>query len=1185
MRNPLDKALRNQLEKAVEKARDIAELAAQEELQRLSVADSKAADYLTAEQRELRNRLRAHARFLGDTRNANGEQELNLLVVEIAYEHWHRMLFSRFLAENDLLMYEDGITPLAISDCFELAEEETGDSSNGWRYAANYAAKMLPQIFRNDSPVFEIEFAPNHQKTLEQLLEGLDQATFQAQDALGWVYQFWQSRRKAEVNASEVKIGARELSPVTQLFTEPYMVSFLLDNALGAWWANQQLTEQDYVSAQSEAELRQKAAIEGVPLHYLRFIRTYTPEQKTIIDQAQSDGESIEKPEPLGPWEPAAGQFAQWPDHLAELKTLDPCCGSGHFLVAVFLMLVPLRMQREDLSEQQAIDAVLRQNIYGLELDQRCVEIAAFALALEAWRYPNGGGYRQLPELHLACSGLSVRAAKEEWKQLGLGKRNLTIALDWMHKEFSDAPVLGSLINPAKSSAANIVSWDELSQTLNSALEQESSNEHNSEASQRSFEATVVAQGLAKAATMLAGKYQWVVTNVPYLARGKQDDTLKEFIEKHYPAGKNDLATAFLDRCLEFCVEGGSSSVVLPQNWLFLTSYSKFREKLLTRDTWNILARMGSGAFDTISGEVVKAILITLTRGNLLSDNQGLFASEDFKHDLRGVDVSELKSAADKAEQLLDCKVKTVGQVNQLKNPDSRIAFDEKSEVALLSAYSSDSSGCLTSDGESFYRYMWEQTVHGNDWLPLQSTVKGQLHFSGLSQVVLWENEKGRLARLAAEMKGTNHAVQNWKRGQEFWGRKAVVISSMGNLPVTLYQGTRFDNNTAVLMPNDDRFLLPLWCFCSSPEYNEVVRQIDQSLKVTNATLVKIPFDLDRWAKVAQENYPQGLPEPYTNDPTQWIFHGHPCGSVIWDEATKWTVKSDLRIDDTVLQVAVARLLGYQWPAELDSEMELASEQREWVEEAKKLLPYADDDGIVCLPAVRGEKGADQRLEALLQAAYGDAWSSQTRNQLLEAVGYKNKTLDTWLREKFFEQHCKLFQHRPFIWQLWDGLKDGFSALVNYHQLDKKNLERLIYTYLDDWIRTQSHQQSEGVDGAAERLIAAQNLKHRLEQILEGEAPYDIFVRWKPLAEQPVGWNPDLNDGVRLNIRPFMSVADVGKKGAGILRAKPSIHWKKDRGKDVESAPWFTLGLEYGGKEGDRINEHHLSLVEKAKAH
>jgi hypothetical protein len=283
-----------------------------------------------------------------------------------------------------------------------------------------------------------------------------------------------------------------------------------------------------------------------------------------------------------------------------------------------------------------------------------------------------------------------------------------------------------------------------------------------------------------------------------------------------------------------------------------------------------------------------------------------------------------------------------------------------------------------------------------------------------------------------------------------------------------------------------------------------------------------------------------------------------------------------------VLQVAVARLLGYRWPAELDSDMELAAEQYAWVQRCQELDAWADDDGIVCLPAVRGEKAADQRLEALLQASYGDRWTTPLKNHLLEAVG--SKSLALWLRDKFFEQHCKLFQHQPFIWHIWDGLNDGFSALVNYHKLDKAGLERLIYTYLGDWIRTQQAGMANSEDGAQERLLAAEALKRELEAILEGEKPYDIFVRWKSQAEQPIGWTPDLNDGVRLNIRPFLSARDVGKKGAGILRWMPNIKWAKDRGKDVESAPWYTLGLQYDEGEGARINDHHLSLAEKQAA-
>ncbi|NGO90406.1 MAG: N-6 DNA methylase, partial [Halomonas sp.] len=1165
-RQPLDKALRRALEATVIKARDIAELAATQALTRLSVGEAKPADYLNEEQRELRNRLRAHGRQLGDIKQDNKQQGITRLVTEAAYQHWHRMLFARFLEQNNLLMYDEH-TPLSLAECNELVQdpdtlrdEQERRCQSGWELAGVLASKMLPQIFRIDSPVFALEFAPEHQRELEKLVIGLATDTFRAQDSLGWVYQFWQSKRKEEVNKSEVKIGADELSPVTQLFTEPYMVSFLLDNSLGAWWAGQRLTEADWQTAHSEQELREKAAIPGVPLSYLRFVKSEDTQQ----------------------WQPASGTFDAWPKRLSELKALDPCCGSGHFLVAAFLMLVPMRMQAEQLNARQAIDKVLSENLHGLELDQRCVELAAFAVALEAWRYPDAGGYRTLPELHLACSGLSIAAARDEWKELSrkAGKQNLTIALDWMYQTFKDAPVLGSLINPRRSKAAQIAQWSELQQLLGEALTQDQANQQNQADGEISaltnrLEAGIVAQGLAKAAELLSGQYTWVITNVPYLARGKQHDTLKDYCETYYPEGKNDLATVFLDRCLEFCEQGGTASIVLPQNWLFLTSYRKFREKLLQNDSWHLIARLGPGAFETISGEVVKAILINLSRGNAAGQSADLLHSGEQGNWIRGVDVSEPRTAAEKAAGLLADDVKSVEQGKQLGNPDARVTLHDVNADEYLSSIAAGNKGITTNDDPFFVQFFWEQTLWSSGWEFFQSTVQTTLDFGGRSQIVLYENGAGSMRHLASHQ---DRDRGRDRQGRNAWNKPGIAVSCMRNLPVSLYGGAKFDTNVSIITPKNCRELAAIWCFSSSAQYNNAVRDVDQSLKVTNATLVKIPFDRDYWFKVAEELYPSGLPQPYTNDPTQWIFHGHPCGSVIWDEDSKWTAFGELRVDDNVLQVAIARLLGYRWPAELDPEMELAAEQREWVERCQALAGFVDDDGIVCLPPVRGEKAADQRLEALLQATYGDAWTTPLKNRLLDSVG--SKSLSLWLRDKFFEQHCKLFQHRPFIWHIWDGLKDGFSVLVNYHKLDKAGLERLIYTYLGDWIRTQQAGLANGEDGAQERLAAAEALKKQLEAILEGEKPYDIFVRWKPLAEQPIGWTPDLNDGVRLNIRPFLKARDVAKKDAGILRWKPNIHWKKDRGKDVESAPWHKLGLEYGEGEGARINDHHLSLAE-----
>ena len=1144
---PLEKLLRGRLERTIREAREIAEVASKAALEHLCVNRSEPLPHLSQSSRDLRRRLRLHGRQLGDSLNGAVDQTMERLLEEVAYEHWHRMLFARFLAENNLLIY-DGVS-VTLDECGELAAGR--GLKNAWELAAALASEMLPQIFRAGSVVFEVPFSAEYQGKLERLVADLPKEVFHASDALGWVYQFWQAKRKEEINASEVKIGDRELSAVTQLFTEPYMVNFLLDNSLGAWWAVRRLSETDLNETNTEEELRTKAAISGVPLESLRFVKEN------------------------GTWTPASGTFPSWPEHLKNLKVLDPCCGSGHFLVALLLMLVPMRMEMEEMSSREAVDAVLAQNLHGLELDRRCVELAAFALALAAWRYPGAGGYRPLPEIHIACSGLAVTSSKEDWMALGGKEFTLQLRLHELYDLFKDAPVLGSLIDPESKNAKEIFQYSMNPVQASSLLDAALSGEKNDER----FEMGVVAQGVVKAASILSSKYHLIVTNVPYLSRGKQTPVLKSFCENTYPEAKGDLATVFWERCLNLCTEGGTTSIVLPQNWLFLTTYKKLREKLLKSDTWHLIARLGPGAFETISGEVVKAILIILSRGNR-SKAQTLSENEGTEHLIRGLDVSGLKKAAEKASGILTVEVMEVSQTGQLKNPDARIVLGDTTSQSLLEKYASSLQGVSTSDNLRFKFNFWEFNSFSDGWCFFQGGSDFSQSYGGGNSVVLlrklielYEAAKDEISgeNEFQERRAASNASGVYLRGQAAWSRKGVAVRQMRELPACLTQATPSDTNAAVVLPHEDDHLPAIWCFCSSPEYNEAVRRIDQKLNVTNATLVKVPFDLDYWTSVAAEKYPNGLPKSYSNDPTQWIFHGHPCGSVEWDEEKKRTVSGKLRIDETVLQVAVARLLGYRWPAELDSGMELAAEQRDWVKQSETLLPLSSSGGIVCILPVCGEPAASDRLLNLLAAAYGNVWTNDILLQLLSVSDNAGKSLERWLRDKFFLQHCRFFHHRPFIWQIWDGLNDGFSALVNYHQLDFKKLEALTYTYLGDWISRQRQNVAQKVEGAVEKLAAAEGLKKKLELILQGEKNYDIFVRWKPIEKEPIGWHPDINDGVRLNIRPFMI--------AGVLRfnKKPQINiaWDTDRGTDVESAPWFKTF------KGKRINDHHLSLEEK----
>jgi hypothetical protein len=1069
---------RNTLETAVKQARKIAEVGAFNALKAMAVNHPEPFTHMSAEQRTLRNSLRSKARLLGDELPANGAQRIDNLSYELAYETWHKMLFAKFLEANDLLIHTASGVAISMEDCEELASDE--GYLDKWDAAANYASKMLPAIFRTDDPLMQVTFATDERIKLEEIIDALEREIFVADDALGWVYQFWQSEAKAVINASGDKIDGAKLPAVTQLFTEPYMVHFLIDNTLGAWWVS-----------------RNPGVQPPVKFEYLRLLDDGTP---------------------------AAGNFEGWPDKTAEVTSLDPCMGSGHFVASLFPVFAALRMHEERLSKEDATDRVIAENLHGLELDARCTQISAFNLALTAWKFC--GHYKELPEMNLACSGIAPKGKVEDWVKL-VGKVHpddrgrMENGMRALFEHFQLAPELGSLLDPSTIKAdAFTASFKDLEPILKKALENEADNEQ--------LERGVMAAGIAKAGQLLAKKYTLQITNVPYLGKGKFDEVLSDYVMKYYVDAKGDLATVFMERLFKTAKLHGTVTTVIPQNWLFLTTYKKYREKHLRSKKWDFVARLGAGAFSQISGEVVKAILISLSNSKPTE-----------KKILIGLDVSEAPNALAKDEALKINEVKIVNQKEQLRNVDARVIIEIQDEnIELLSKYANAYIGLHVGGWDAFKRGFWEIPGLSSDWIFVQGSVDGINHFSGLENISFWP-DNGKVHE-----ENPNARVQ----GKQAWHKRGFITSPIGSLPFASYLGGVFDNNTCVIIPKNEKDLSAIWCFFSSPIYNQEVRKIDQALKVTNSTLVKVPIDLEYWQKVAAEKYPNGLPKPYSDDPTQWLFHGHP-------------VKTD-----NPLQVAIARLLGYRWPAESDTEMELAEEARTLIEEVKAFEHLSDVDGIFCIPSVNAEQAGADRLRTYLQTVFAGSWGNNTITELLAKEGASASNLEELLRKEFFVQHCKVFHNRPFIWHIWDGRNDGFAALVNYHKLDKENLSKLIYTYLGDWIRMCEAKKKNDESGAEGLLSAALKLKEKLEAILEGEAPYDIFIRWKSLEQQPIGWEPDLNDGVRLNIRPFVE--------AGVLRNKFNVKWGIDRGKNPPGSYWGEI----------RDNDKHLTLAEKRAA-
>lgn len=1094
----LSTELRRRLEKTIRDARQIAEAAARDAIRRLGVAEASAPTWLNDADKALRRRLRAHARSLGDAFDrATERQEVEHLIGAAAYAHWHRMLFARFLAERDLLRHPEHDVAVSLADCDELAIAE--GLPDRWAAAERYAAAMLPGVFLPEDPVLGLQIAPEHTHRLQSLVQDLDRETFLASDSLGWTYQFWRGAEKDAMNKSGVKIGADELPAVTQLFTEPYMVRFLLHNTLGAWWAGKVLAQQPDLAADAsdEATLRAACALPGVSWDMLRFVR-----ENNV-------------------WRPAAGTFPSWPNEAKTVTLLDPCCGSGHFLTEALPILATLRQAQEGLSAADAIAGVLRDNLFGLEIDGRCVQIAAFAVAITAWAV---GGWQNLPQPHIAWVGAPPPLSKPEFKALADGDADLEAGLSALHDLFSQAPILGSLIEPTGGDLMSPQRLGRIEPLLDKLLTKAR------RAEPETAEGAIAARGMADAALLLSRKYTLQATNVPFLGRLEQTKQLVTYIDRNFAEGRADLSTAMLLRQLSLMEEGGSLATVTKQEWCFLTSYTAFRRHFLNRYRLDFVVFLGEEAWVAFGKRGPLATLSTW------SDTRGgdIKAERHFT-----CDATKLDDIEKKQRFIATGALEFVAQSAQLANPDSRITAKEGAESVLLEKYSRAYQGISTGDADRYRHKFWENEELWGSWRPLRSTTSTNTLYSGCENIVYWGQDRSHFAAM---------------RGQECFGRIGVALSQMRHLPASLYFGEAFDGNVSAVVPSDQSLVAAIFEYMSSPEYKEEVRKIDLKKNVTNATLAKVPIDIKRWKALADAKYPDGLPEPYSNDPTQWLFHGHPAAA----EA------------GTALHVALARLAGYRWPAESDTEMRLSAEARAWIAKLAD-LPGADDDGILCVPAVAGERPLAERLRTFLAAAFGDDWSEVKERQLItetderfEKKAPKDQTLEGWLRDRAFKQHCKLFHDRPFLWQVWDGMKDGFSAFLHYHRLDQATMRKLTYTTLGDWLSRAK------AEGSVPRQEKGRELQQELEKVLEGDTPYDIFVRWKTLAEQPLGWDPDLDDGVRMNIRPFIT--------ARILRDIPNIKWGKDRGADVPSAPWYDV---HGG---ERINDHHTTLAEKRAA-
>ena len=504
-------------------------------------------------------------------------------------------------------------------------------------------------------------------------------------EIIGWLYQFYISEKKDEVFAGikkNIKINKDTIPAATQLFTPQWIVKYMVENSLGRLW----------LDAHPNADLRSK--------------------WKYYIDEAEQTPEVAEQLRVLRSQSPVK--------RPEDIKLIDPCMGSGHILVYAFEVLYQI-YQSEGYSERDIPNLILRNNLYGLDIDDRAGQLAYFALMIKARSY-NRRFFRQenvpQPMVYSAAGDDELSEFGSLLKVTDLGDMPV----------LSDQMTMDDLGYVRKLSAWNY-KW------------------------------------------LLSQKYDVVVTNPPYMAPAPSQ---ADWIKKNYPDSKSDLCVVFIERNFDLLKPNGYLSMITMHSWMFLSSYEKFREKLIASKDIVNMAHLGARAFEEIGGEVVQTTAITIRSGHI-SGYKGEY--------VRLVDFTD---ANGKEHEFLSGNHRyTADSTNFAKIPGSPVAYwvSEKALLAFdnnnkLGAIHDVRGGLTTGDNSRFLRLWHEvkiddvsfetQSIEETEsidftWYPMAKGGEYRKWYGNMEHVVNW-NSNGSEIKYWVTHNPSDPNTTHWSR-------------------------------------------------------------------------------------------------------------------------------------------------------------------------------------------------------------------------------------------------------------------------------------------------------------------------------------------------------------------------------------------------------------------------------------
>lgn len=760
---------------------------------------------------------------------------------EAAYTWFNRFIALRFMEVNNYLpshvrIFSDesgSFKPEVLTDAVNLEIDgldkalvlellENQENERLYQYIiitqCNALHEGLPEMFERIGGWTELLFPKNllrEDSIIAHMVEDIPEEDWQDQvQIIGWLYQYYNTEPKDKVFANlkkNVKISAADIPAATQLFTPDWIVRYMVENSLGRLWTEghgkPEHADWKYYLEEAEQENAVRAELKQLREAY----REIQPEQIRII---------------------------------------DPCMGSGHILVYAFDVLMDIYTAC-GWSERDAAVSILRNNLYGLDIDRRAYQLAYFAVMMKARQY-NRRILRGENQPNLANFA----------DVMGVNTSMLSGSLRQFVKQFQFADTYGSLMTVTAPAGL-----DEMVAAFRPTFGLDE----------------VQLKAMVKLYKILSQKYDVVCTNPPYMGSSGMNAVLSDYVKKNYPDSKSDLFACFMEKCGQLVKRNGLYAMITQHAWMFLSSYEKLREKLKMNSIVN-MAHLGARAFDEIGGEVVQTTAF-VSCGKRVADFKGTY--------VRLVDI--VGEWEKEAEYRSGNHRYTAKQENFSKIPGSPVAYWVSDRIYSAYNYAPIGDtviprhGLATSDNNRFLRRWYEIDFQKGSllkkcdftkkWYPMNKGGAYRKWYGNLEWVINYENNGEEIKEYAIELyKCSSRTIQN----TQFYFKKSITWSALTSGALSFRwsdEGAIFGSGAHSAFADENILLYALGLMNS--KINDVF------LNVVSATMNKNVDDIRATPFIAPENMISIVDdlvgncvccskEEYDLFETSWDFERHP---------------------------------------------------------------------------------------------------------------------------------------------------------------------------------------------------------------------------------------------------------------------------------------------------------------------